>query len=124
MKIKSVLSMIFVTVVVSLVFIGFDTVDSVNASANGIPSWIRGTWHNKHYYFKFTYKNVFVKNTKTNKQRHYKVYSFGDTPDVNYIETSKGIKHGFAVEGFNKGISVMRYNSFPNLGNHWISLKK
>ncbi|MFK8798278.1 hypothetical protein ABMS01_11560 [Lentilactobacillus parabuchneri] len=111
-------------VVIAVMFIGWYVINPTNASANGVSTWIIGTWHNKHYTFKITHKKIFVKNRYTDKIRHYKIHSFVDTTDVGYISTAKGINHGFAVEGVNNKLHIFRYNNFPPSAKNWIWLKK
>ncbi|MCH4165107.1 MAG: hypothetical protein LKF37_10075 [Lentilactobacillus diolivorans] len=120
---KKIKILLVIMVTSLLMFAGFSIFNALPASANGTPSWVRGTWHNKHYVFKFTYKRIAVKNRYKNTVKHYRVHTYVDTPGVDYIYTAKGVDHGFAIQGVNDKLYIARFNYATSIG-HWSALKR
>lgn len=83
---------------------------SQTVHAETVYSWVRGTWHNKHYIFKITKETVRTKNRYTGTYRKYRIHDFIGTHDVCYIFTSHGYHTGFTVEGLNNKLYIGKFH--------------
>lgn len=87
------------------------------ARAEAVYSWVRGTWHNKHYIFKITKRTVKTKNRYTGAYKKYRIQQFLGTHDVCYIYTSHGYNKGFAVEGIGNNLYIGKLHGPASSGH-------